>query len=76
MEKAGYVDLYRRFGEPGAVTFPTDDWPIRIDYIFASLALAPLVTACTIWTQADGVSDHRPVLADITLELEIVDVAA
>jgi endonuclease/exonuclease/phosphatase family metal-dependent hydrolase len=76
MEKAGYVDLYRRFGEPSAVTFPTDDWPIRIDYIFASPALAPLVTACTIWTQADGVSDHRPVLADITLEPEGADVAA
>ena len=76
MEKTGYVDLYRRFGEPGAVTFPTDDWPIRIDYIFASPALAPLVTACTIWTQADGVSDHRPVLADITLEPEGADVAA
>jgi endonuclease/exonuclease/phosphatase family metal-dependent hydrolase len=70
MEKAGYVDLYRRFGEPGAVTFPTDDWPIRIDYIFASSALTPLVTACTIWTRSDGVSDHRPVLADINLEAE------
>lgn len=67
MEKAGYIDLYQHFGAPGAVTFPTDDWPIRIDYLFASAALASRVTACTIWTQADGVSDHRPVLADISL---------
>ncbi len=67
MEKAGYIDLYRQFGAPGAVTFPTDDWPIRIDYIFASPALAPRVTACMIWERADGVSDHRPVLADVAL---------
>ncbi|MFO7632241.1 MAG: endonuclease/exonuclease/phosphatase family protein [Caldilinea sp.] len=70
MEKVGYVDLYRRFGEAGAVTFPVDDWPIRIDYIFASQSLAPMATNCTIWTAADGVSDHRPVLADLTLEPE------
>ncbi len=76
MEKAGYVDLYRRFGTPGAVTFPTDDWPIRIDYIFVSQSLALGVAGCAIWTQADGVSDHRPVLADITLEPEVANVAA
>jgi endonuclease/exonuclease/phosphatase family metal-dependent hydrolase len=70
MEKAGYVDLYRRFGEPGAATFPTQDWPIRIDYLFASQPLAPMVTNCTIWTKSDGVSDHRPVLAELTLEAE------
>jgi Metal-dependent hydrolase len=69
MEKAGYVDLYRQFGAPGAATYLADDWPIRIDYIFASQPLAPLVTHCSIWTQADGVSDHRPVLADIEWNL-------
>jgi len=67
MEKAGYVDLYRNFGEPGAATFPTDDWRIRIDYLFASQALVPAVTNCAIWSDADGVSDHRPVLADLAL---------
>lgn len=70
MEKAGYVDLYRRFGEPGGVTFPAQDWPMRIDYFFASQSLAPMVTNCTIWTESDGVSDHRPVLAELTLESE------
>jgi len=69
MEKAGYVDLYRQFGASGAATYLADDWPIRIDYIFASQPLAPLVTHCSIWTQADGVSDHRPVLADIEWNL-------
>lgn len=70
LEKSGYVDLGRRFGEPGARTFLVDDWPIRIDYIFASAALAPHATGCTIWTEADGVSDHRPVVADFALEPE------
>lgn len=68
MEKAGYIDLYRAFGEPGAVTFPTDDWRIRIDYLFASQSLAPAVTNCAIWRDADGISDHRPVLADLAME--------
>lgn len=68
MEKAGYVDLYRRFGEPGAVTFPTQDWPIRIDYFFASQSLAPMITNCAIWTAHDGISDHRPVVVELSLE--------
>lgn len=68
MEKAGYEDLFRRTGQPGAVTFPVDDWPIRIDYIFAPAQLASNVTDCLIWRDADGVSDHRPVCADIVME--------
>jgi len=52
------------------VTSPVDDWPIRIDYIFASASLTPAVTDCTIWTAADRVSDHRPVVADFILESE------
>ena len=60
-EKAGYVSTSTHaWREPGAVTFPTDDWRIRIDHLFASQALAPAVTNCAIWTAADGVSDHRP----------------
>ena len=68
MEKAGYVDLYRHFGSPGAATFLAGDEPARIDYLFASPALLPAATGCTIWAAADGVSDHRPVLADLDLE--------
>lgn len=70
MEKAGYVDLYQRFGEPGAQTFlPANDTAIRIDYIFASQALAPCAQSCTIWPEPPGAeaSDHRPVLAEFAL---------
>ena len=67
MEKAGYTDLYRRFETPGARTFLPAPQPLRVDFIFASQALTPHVTACAIWPDADGVSDHRPVYADLTL---------
>jgi endonuclease/exonuclease/phosphatase family metal-dependent hydrolase len=64
MEKAGYVDLYRQFNAPGERSYLGAQTGIRIDYIFASRALAPQATACDIWLAADGVSDHRPVWAD------------
>jgi endonuclease/exonuclease/phosphatase family metal-dependent hydrolase len=64
MEKAGYVDLYRQFNAPGERSYLTSQTAIRIDYIFASRALAPQAMACGIWSEADGVSDHRPVWAD------------
>ncbi len=64
MEKAGYVDLYRQFNGPGERSYLGAQTDIRIDYIFASRALAPHATACDIWLAADGVSDHRPVWAD------------
>lgn len=66
MEKAGYVDLYQRFGPPGAQSFlTTADHPMRIDYIFASQLLAPHAVSCAILGDFDGVSDHRPVLAEL-----------
>ena len=65
VEKAGYVDLYRRVGLPGQSTYlATPEPPIRIDYIFASQPLTSALRHCTIITSADGVSDHRPVLAE------------
>lgn len=64
MEKAGYEDVYRRFNGPGERSYTSSGTAIRIDYIFASKALADRVRACAIWTEADGVSDHRPVWAD------------
>jgi endonuclease/exonuclease/phosphatase family metal-dependent hydrolase len=68
MEKAGYVDLYRQFNGPGERSYLTSQTAIRIDYIFASRALAPSATGCGIWPEADGVSDHRPVWADFAVE--------
>ncbi|MEZ4870081.1 MAG: endonuclease/exonuclease/phosphatase family protein [Caldilineaceae bacterium] len=70
MEQAGYVDLYRQWGEPGQQSFiPATDTAIRIDYIFASQPLAPRARSCRIWQEAAGAeaSDHRPVLAEIEL---------
>ena len=68
MEKAGYVDLYRQSNGPGERSYLGAQTGIRIDYIFASRALAPQATACDIWLAADGVSDHRPVWADFAVE--------
>jgi endonuclease/exonuclease/phosphatase family metal-dependent hydrolase len=68
VEKAGYVDLYRRFGESGGRTYLPASEAIRIDYIFASQALAGRVAGCWIETAADGVSDHRPVMAEISID--------
>lgn len=66
VEKAGYADLYARFNASGARTFlPSGDVAFRIDYLFASAPLLPHVTACDLWAQHDGVSDHRPVYADL-----------
>lgn len=65
VERAGYVDLFSRFGTPGQTTFPIPALPLRIDYIFASTALASQVTDCRIYSEADGVSDHRPLIAEI-----------
>lgn len=70
MEKTGYVDLYQRFGAPGAQTFlPASDTGIRIDYIFASQALASVAQSCAVWLEPTGTeaSDHRPVLATLAV---------
>ncbi len=65
VEKSGYVDLHRRFAIPGERSFLASESAIRIDYIFASQSLAAKVSTCRIYTDADGVSDHRPVIAEI-----------
>ncbi|MEZ4676059.1 MAG: endonuclease/exonuclease/phosphatase family protein [Caldilineaceae bacterium] len=66
MEKHGYVDLLRQLGSAGQQSFiPATDMNLRIDYIFASSALAPQATTCLVWQEVPGqeASDHRPVLA-------------
>ena len=69
VEKAGYVDLYQRFGQPGGQSYIPAAIAIRIDYIFASPALAPNAQSCVIWQEpADAeASDHRPVLVEFAL---------
>ena len=66
VERAGYVDLFRRFGAAGDRTFLPAVEALRIDYIFASQALADRAAGCWIETAADGVSDHRLVIAEIS----------
>lgn len=68
VEKAGYVDLYQRFSQPGGQSYIPTEIAIRIDYLFASQALAPNAQSCTIWQEPTGAeaSDHRPVLAEFT----------
>lgn len=70
MEKAGYVDIYRMLGTPGARTFLPSQVPIRIDYLFASQELTPFLQSCHIWLEPTGqeASDHRPVFAELALE--------
>ncbi len=67
IEKAGYVDLQRQLGAPGARSYVRAEIDLRIDYIFASAPLAPRAVACGIIADADTVSDHRPVWADVDL---------
>ena len=67
MEKAGYVDLYRQFHTPSERSYIRGETAIRIDYIFASAPLGGKATGCGIWTEADGVSDHRPVWAEFAV---------
>ena len=66
MEKNGYIDAYRRYGEPGRASFlAADEKQLRIDYIFASQQLAATLTDCRILIEEEGTeaSDHRPVRA-------------
>ncbi len=69
MAKAGYTDTFTRFGQPGEQSFIPAEVAMRIDYIFASQPLAPMIKSCAIWLEAAGTeaSDHRPVLAEIDL---------
>lgn len=68
MQKAGYVDAYALFREPGSRSYLASEAPIRIDYIFASQPLKEGITDCTIWeSPGNEGSDHLPVVADVDL---------
>ncbi len=68
-EKAGYIDVYRRFGAAGQESFirGADEPATRIDFIFASEPLAEALLGCEIRHEPAGeeASDHRPLIADI-----------
>ncbi len=65
MEKAGYVDAFRRAGGPPQNSYIPADWPVRIDYIWLSAPLIDALQSCKIIEEPEGeeASDHRPVVA-------------
>jgi endonuclease/exonuclease/phosphatase family metal-dependent hydrolase len=69
--RAGYVDCYRRLhpDEPG-YTYPAPAPWLRLDYVFASPALAERLVACDVVAGADAerASDHLPLAAVFSAE--------
>jgi exodeoxyribonuclease-3 len=76
LDAAGLVDVFRAHGSGSRrVTAPTglggaEFGGMRLDYLFATVALAPFVTDCRIVDggDTDHASDHYPVVADLALD--------
>lgn len=68
VRRAGWVDCFRRChpDNPG-LTVPTPRPAVRLDYLFASPALAPHVTRCDVvrHPRTAEASDHFPVTLEI-----------
>lgn len=60
---AGLTDLHRMSGSGPGFTAFRRQWGFRVDWLFASSELTPVQT----WVGPADVSDHRPVIADLTL---------
>jgi len=74
LDAAGLVDVFRAAGAGRVETAPTalggpEFSGMRLDYLFASPALAAYVRSCRVVESpdADRASDHYPVVADIDL---------
>lgn len=67
--RSHYVDACAAGGDP-APSFPAHDPRVRIDYVFASAALASSLRWCRTWETEETAmaSDHLPVLAEFDLE--------
>lgn len=69
--EGGYVDCYRALhpDTPG-YTYPSEHPWLRLDYVFASPALARGLRACNVvqGATAAGASDHFPVRAEFALD--------
>jgi len=61
--EAGYVDAYRALYDDHGWTYLTWHPWARLDHIFVSPRL--VVERCEVVTEADGASDHLPVVADV-----------
>ena len=58
---AGFTDCFRALHEETAWTYLTWHPWARLDYVFARRT----PTSCRVVTEADGASDHFPVVADL-----------
>lgn len=76
LEAAGYHDTMALADQPFTPTVPTPanaDYahaaPLRLDYIFVSQTLAPLLTTAQVITTppTDNASDHYPLIADFAI---------
>lgn len=67
---AGYVDPEALRGQPAAATVVSDEdlWPRRNDYVLPTADLAAGLTSYRVLREADDLSDHRPVVADLAPE--------
>jgi endonuclease/exonuclease/phosphatase family metal-dependent hydrolase len=72
--RAGYVDCYRALHDDPGYTYPADAPWLRLDYAFASAALAPRVESCEVVRDelTARASDHLP----LVVELRPADVPA
>jgi len=74
LDAAGLVDVFRAAGTGRVETAPTalggpEFSGMRLDYLFASPALAAYVRSCRVFESpdTDRASDHYPVVADVDL---------
>jgi endonuclease/exonuclease/phosphatase family metal-dependent hydrolase len=62
-----FQDLFAQAGEGRGQTLPASRPTARIDYVFASQDLVPELAWVPASAEAARASDHRPVVADLTL---------
>ena len=63
---AGFTDCFRAVNRERVWTYLSWHPWARLDYVFARGA----PSACRVVTEADGASDHFPVVADLALEID------
>lgn len=76
LDRAGLVDVFRSVGEGDGWTAPTSRGGgvefsgMRLDYLFASPALAALARRCVVVRggETESASDHYPVLAEFAFD--------
>lgn len=69
LAEAGYVDCFRACGDEPGFTYPADAPWLRLDYVFASPELAPMLRGAGVVATSDSAraSDHLPIRAEFSL---------